>query len=133
MKKGYSPSEHMEAQDKKEHHKEGRKEAEFYRQLLNGLYRDIMSQAKRAGDATINPQFKGETIDLDTTTHKLKEFKFCDQSDMQETINRLSKSISQAVGINNIRVRFETKSLTEMPPSQFRQHIEDQKASLIKD
>jgi hypothetical protein len=133
MKESYTPSEHLEAQDKMERHKERRKEAEFYRQLLDGFYREIIIQASRSGDEHINPQFINEAIDLNTTTHKLKEFKFCSARDMQESINKLARSISQGLGISNVNLKFETESLAEMTPAQFHEHIESQKASLIKD
>ena len=133
MSERFTPSEHMEAQDKLERHKEGRKEAEFYRKLLDGFYQEIIRQANRADDEHVNPQFKGEQIDLDTTTHKLKEFKYCSAIDMQESINKLAESVSQELGIANISLRFETQSLAEMTPMEFHQYIENQKLSLIKD
>jgi hypothetical protein len=133
MREGYTPSEHMEAQDKMERHKESRKEGEFYRQLLDGFYKRVINQASRADDEHINPQFKGEKIDLNTTTHKLKEFKYCSAGEMQTMISEIAKSASQAAGLERVNLNFETQSLAEMTPMQFHQYIEKQKASLIKD
>jgi len=132
MREQYSPGEHAEAEDKLGRQKEGRKQAEFYRQLLDGLYQEIISQVSRAGEKYIDSPFEGQTIDLDTTTHKLREFKYCSAEDMKKFIKERAKRLVQELGMTNISLNFNAETLAEMTPIQFHRHIEAQKASLIK-
>ena len=128
MPERFTPSEHMEAQDKKEQHDKGREEAKFYRQLLDNFYRKIINQAARTD---LNKEL-GQ-VDLNTTDLKLKQFKFCDVASMQTYMKEAADSVAQALGMKNFNLSFEVNSLAEMTPSELHQHIENQKSSLIKD
>src|SRR3989338_8322240 len=127
MSERFTPSEHMEAQDKKEQHDKGREEAKFYRQLLDNFYGKIINQAVRTD---LNKEL-GQ-VDFDTTDLKLKQFQFCDAAGMEIYMKEAANSAAQALGMKNYNINFEVNSLAEMTPSEFHRYIEKLKSSLIK-
>lgn len=127
MREGaYSPGEHVEAEAKLAEHREGLKEADFYRQYLDGVKNEVVRQLLRK-DLNTN---LGE-VDLNTTTHQLRDFEFCNPIGLSEITRRKGEEVAKMLQMN-LSTRADIEALADMTPAEFVNHIEDAKASLIQ-
>ena len=123
---GITPSERLEAEEKARNYQEGKKEAEFYRLVLDDLASSVASQLNRED---FNEDL-GD-INLETTDHKLKDFKYCDANSITEYIKEGANNAKETTGLD-INFKFNPTDLAEMTPDEFFNYIETTKASLIK-
>src|SRR3989338_4422935 len=128
MNEGYTPSEFLEAQEKKEKHDQGREEAAFYRAFLDSLKREVLRQINRKD---LN-QALGN-VDLNTTNLPLRQFEYCDPQFIAKYIQDAGAEAAKITGQGGVRnLSSNPEQLANMTPAQFVRYIEKLKSSLIK-
>lgn len=121
MRDHFTPGEHFEAEEKMRQHEKGRGEANFYRAFLDNFANSVIRELVRK-----------EGVDLDATDLKLKDFEFCSASHIKDYAGDAAKAANTQAETPVTSMNIDYKAIAEMTPSEFVQHIESLKASLIK-
>jgi hypothetical protein len=127
----YTPSEQLEAQDKRDQRKEGAKEAIFYRRLLEGVHNKVIRKLADPAKEKIYGKFDFDTEFLLKDVLPQGFLKECFESSLKEAQESSLKEAQDDTG-QNINPQVNIGSLEAMNPKAFIQYIEKQQDSLIK-
>jgi len=116
----YTPSEVLEAQDKAAQHKEGRKQAEFYRTLLDLIESKVAK--------VLDPENTGN---IEETSSSLS-YRGIDSASLSEYIEKAIETANEKAGTKEVTVSIDCEELSQMTAQNFFNYLDSLKTTLIK-
>ncbi|NMB47994.1 hypothetical protein GYA13_00935 [Candidatus Kuenenbacteria bacterium] len=116
----YTPNEVLEAKEKAEQHKEGQKQAEFYRALLDFIGTKVAE--------VLDPEHTGS---IENTQDQLDR-RGLDADSLRKYVKEAIETANQKAGTQEVMVSINCEELSQMTAQDFFNYLDSLKTTLIK-